>query len=71
MKRFLFTSVLLMAVGQAAFGFENNANITVPPMSWQFVQIDDPVFINNGEFNVSVPLTAFSTVLYATSSTLD
>jgi len=72
MKRFLFTSVLLMAVGQAAFGFENNANITVPPMSYQLIQIDDPVFVNNGVFNVTVTrYLGDYTVLYETSSTLD
>src|ERR1700759_4938063 len=71
MKRFLLSSMLLLAMGRAAFGFENDANIQVPPMSPMIVEIDDPVFINNGFFSVNLPqVLGGMTVLYETSYTL-
>lgn len=70
MKRFLLSSVLLLSLGRMAFGFQNDIAIQVPPMNPQIIVIDDPVFINNGLFNVAVP-SSFSTVLFETSDTLD
>src|SRR5690348_4620524 len=53
MKRFLLSSLLVLAMGGAAVGqvFENDGNLVSPPDN---VQIDAPVFINNGTFSVDM-----------------
>lgn len=74
MKRFLLSSVLLLAMGGAASAYENDIVLTVPPMDPALVQIDDPLFINNGAFTVVTPLIFIggtANPLFTTSSTLD
>src|SRR5262249_47175618 len=57
----------------AAFAFENDFRIEVPPMDPALIQIDDPVFINNGDFNITTPILFLGgpTAIFSTSSTLD
>ena len=73
MKRFLLSGVTLLAMGGAAFAYENDNVIAVPPMNPSFVQIDDPLFINNGSFTVDLTTVIGGTAntLFTTSSTLD
>jgi len=72
MKRFLLSGVLLLAMGGAAFAYENDIVIQVPPMSPDLIQIDDPLFINNGSFEVDLlSFIGGANTLYTTSSTLD
>ncbi|HWD90717.1 MAG TPA: hypothetical protein VG938_00055 [Verrucomicrobiae bacterium] len=70
MKRFLLSSMLLLAMGRVAFGYINTGTVVNP----QDV-IDDPNFVNKGVFSVDTTLiqSVFSgnTFLYTTSDTLN
>jgi hypothetical protein len=73
MKRFLLSGMLFLAMGGAAFAFENDIVIQVPPMDPALVQIDDPLFINNGSFSFSSTtfIGGTANILYETTGTLD
>jgi hypothetical protein len=75
MKRFLLSSMLLLAMGRMAFGYINTAIVQVPPMDPQLVVIDDPNFVNKGLFSVDLTLDqgifSGNTFLYTTSDTLN
>ncbi len=75
MKRFLLSSLLVLAMGRTAFaGFFNAGTIQVPPMSADLVQVDNPNFVNKGTFSIDLSLqqqTLSSTILYSTSDTLN
>jgi hypothetical protein len=75
MKRFLLSSVLLLAMGRMAFGYINTGVVQVPPMDPQLVAIDDPNFVNKGLFSVDTTLDqgifSGNTFLYTTSGTLN
>jgi len=60
-------------MGGATFAYENDNVIQVPPMNPAFIQIDDPLFINNGAFTVDLLTFVGGTAntLYTTSSTRD
>ena len=74
MKRFLLSSVLLLAMGRTAFAYLNTATVQVPPMNPQLVAIDDVNFVNRGTFDIDLTLeqnTSGGTFLYTTSDTLN
>ena len=75
MKRFLLSGMLLLAIGGVAYSYENDAVVQVPTGNPELVQLDtlDGIFVNNGVFDfddINV-VSAFSTVLYQTSDTLN
>jgi hypothetical protein len=81
MKRFLLSSLLLLAMGRPAYcytdngtSFINNGDVQVPTMDPQLVQIDDTNFVNNGVFSVDMTLIQdpfSSAALFTTSRTLN
>jgi len=71
MKRFLLSGVMLLVMECAAYCYTNDAVVQVPSMNPELIQIDDPVFVNNGTFSVGIPqFLLSSTVDYETSDTL-
>ena len=76
MKRFLLSGILLLAMGGAAFAFENDIVIQVPPMDPALINIVDVGFTNNGSFTVNIGTfggqgLGTANVLYETTETLD
>jgi hypothetical protein len=74
MKRFLLSSLLLLATGQAAFSYENDSVVLVPSMDPQLIQIDDPIFVNHGFFGVDLSLYQSglqAPIFYETTSTVN
>lgn len=74
MKRFLLSSLVLLTMGQAAFGYINSGTIQVPPMDPSLIQIDDPNFYNRGR--LSIDLTSQQNItgaktLFTTTDTLN
>jgi hypothetical protein len=71
MKRFLLSGVLLLVMECAAYCYTNDAFVQVPTMNPELIQLDDPIFVNNGTFDVSVPqfVEGTATVDYQTTGT--
>jgi hypothetical protein len=82
MKRFLLSGVLLLAMGRTAFCYTNDAVVQVPTMNPELIQLDDPVFVNNGYFSydgtiyqlppieASIPYETSSTLTYINNGTM-
>lgn len=72
MKRLLLSSMLVLAMGRTAFGYVNSGVVEVPPMDPSLIQIDDPIFVNDGLFSVNLSAQNLdNTVLYETSDTVN
>jgi hypothetical protein len=71
MKRFLLSGVMLLAMECAAYCYTNDAVVQVPTMNPDLIQLDDPIFVNNGSFTVDIlQFLGEATVNYETSDTL-
>lgn len=79
MKRFLLSSLLLLAMGRMAFcqaPYVNDGNVRVPldDPTWSLVQLNTPSFVNNGYFFVDMTLlqsVVGAGTYYETSGTLN
>jgi hypothetical protein len=78
MKRFLLSSLLLLAMGRTAFCYVNNGTVNVPldDPTMTLVQLDTPdgIFVNNGSFLVDMSLIQNlfgASTFYETSETLN
>lgn len=72
MKRFLLSSLLLLAMGHTAYCYVNNGVVQSPPMDVSLLQINDPVFVNRGVFSVDLTLEqnpVGATIPFETSDT--
>src|SRR4051812_18800986 len=72
MKRFLLSSLMLLAMGRPAFSYVNDRLVIVPTMDPELIQIDDPIFVNNNFFSVDTTLFQSglqAPIFYSTSST--
>lgn len=83
MKRLLLSSLLLIGMGGAAFGYVNNSVLQSPPMDIALVQqaTVGPVFVNKGLFQVdlsriqnpfgaTIPFETSDTLYFTNSGTL-
>src|SRR6185312_2398633 len=75
MKRFLLSSLLLLAMGGTAFAtWLNTGTIQVPPNSADLIQVDDANFVNTGTLSIDLSVEqnpSGPTLLYSTSDTLN
>jgi len=78
MKRFLLSSLLLLAMGRTAFCYVNDGTVNVPldDPTMTLVQLDTPdgIFVNNGTFLVDMSLVQNlfgASTFYETSETLN
>jgi len=75
MKRFLLSSLILLAMGKTAFAtWLNSGTIQVPPMSADLIQVDDANFVNKGTLSIDLTLLqqiTGATLYYTTSDTLN